>query len=101
MIELVVKDIIKSDRATDDKQGDVLYKEIIKEINETKEQICIDFKGLRLLTTAFLNNGIGKMYKSYDRRELKKRILVKNISDKNDLKLLQLVIVNALGLRNH
>lgn len=99
MKELIVKEIINSDRATDNKQGDMVYKEIKDNLDLNKEVICVDFQELRLITTAFLNNAIGRIYVEYEREKIKERILVRNISSKSDLKLLQLVILNAIGIK--
>lgn len=46
------------------------------------------------MTTAFLNNAIGKLYNIYDKEKLNKYISMKNIS-KSDLNLMKKVIDRA------
>ena len=58
----------------------------------------VDFSDLKLITTAFLNNAIGKLYKKYSMQELKGLLKVKNIKNKNDLELLRLVVLNAIEM---
>ena len=51
---------------------------------------------MKLITTAFLNNAIGKLYKNYGKEKLNNRLKIKNITDKGDVELLKLVILNAM-----
>ena len=97
-MELMIKDIIGSDIASDNEQGDLIFDEIVSGVDNNEKQIFLDFSDLKLITTAFLNNAIGKLYKKYSTQELKGLLKVKNIKNKNDLELLRLVVLNALEM---
>ena len=97
-MELMIKDIIGSDIASNNEQGDLIYNKIVSGVDNHEKQIFLDFSDLKLITTAFLNNAIGKLYKRYNRQELKGLLKIKNIKDKNDLELLRLVILNAIEM---
>ncbi|CAM2076738.1 MAG: DUF4325 domain-containing protein [uncultured Clostridium sp.] len=97
-MELMIKDIIGSDIASDNEQGDLIFDEIVSGVDNHEKQIFLDFSDLKLITTAFLNNAIGKLYKKYSMQELKGLLKVKNIKNKNDLELLRLVVLNAIEM---
>ena len=97
-MELMIKDIIGSDIASDNEQGDLIFDEIVSGVDNNEKQIFLDFSDLKLITTAFLNNAIGKLYKKYSTQELKGLLKVKNIKNKNDLELLRLVVLNAIEM---
>ena len=97
-MELMIKDIIGSDIASDNEQGDLIFDQIVSGVDNHEKQIFLDFSDLKLITTAFLNNAIGKLYKKYSMQELKGLLKVKNIKNKNDLELLRLVVLNAIEM---
>ena len=97
-MELIIKDIIGSDIASDNEQGDLIFDEIVSCVDNHEKQIFLDFSDLKLITASFLNNAIGKLYKKYSRQELKGLLKVKNIKNKNDLELLRLVVLNAIEM---
>ena len=92
-MELMIKDIIGSNIASDNEQGDLIFDQIVSGVDNHEKQIFLDFSDLKLITTAFLNNAIGKLYKKYSTQELKGLLKVKNIKNKNDLELLRLVVL--------
>ncbi|MBU5316534.1 STAS-like domain-containing protein [Clostridium bornimense] len=95
-MNLVIKDIIGSKVASENKQGDLIFDEIATSLDKSEAEILLDFSGLKLITTAFLNNAIGKLYKNYEKEKLNNRLKIKNITDKGDVELLKLVILNAM-----
>ncbi|MFQ7822810.1 MULTISPECIES: STAS-like domain-containing protein [Clostridium] len=97
-MELMIKDIIGSNIASDNEQGDLIFDQIVSGVDNHEKQIFLDFSDLKLITTAFLNNAIGKLYKKYSTQELKGLLKVKNIKNKNDLELLRLVVLNAIEM---
>lgn len=97
-MDLVIRDIIGSQVASDNEQGDIIFNKIITEIDNNETVIFLDFSGLKLITTAFLNNAIGKLYKNYKKEQIGKRLKIKNIADTGDLELLRLVILNAMEM---
>lgn len=97
-MELMIKDIIGSNIASDNEQGDLIFDQIVSGVDNHEKQIFLDFSDLKLITTAFLNNAIGKLYKKYSTQELKGLLKVKNIKNKNYLELLRLVVLNAIEM---
>ena len=97
-MELMIKDIIGSNIASDNEQGDLIFDQIVSGVDNHEKQIFLDFSDLKLITTAFLNNAIGKLYKKYSTQELKGLLKVKNIKNKNALELLRLVVLNAIEM---
>ena len=95
-MNLVIKDIIGSKVASENEQGDLIFDEIATSLDKSEAEILLDFSGLKLITTAFLNNAIGKLYKNYEKEKLNNRLKIKNITDKGDVELLKLVILNAM-----
>ena len=67
---------------------------LIKENIDSKKKIVIDFSNIDIMTTAFLNNAIGKLYNIYDKKKLNEYISMKNVS-KSDLNLIKKVIDRA------
>jgi hypothetical protein len=61
MDELFVKDIIESDIAVATDAGDKLFDVIVSLLND-KKPVVLDFNGINILTTAFLNAAIGQLY---------------------------------------
>lgn len=61
MKTLMVKEIIQSVMADDDGKGDLVFQKILEHSKEDSE-ITLDFKGIELVNTAFLNNAVGKIF---------------------------------------
>lgn len=61
MKKITVKNLIDSDLATSNEKGKILKKEILNSI-EQKTPVVIDFSNIKILTSAFLNPGIGEVY---------------------------------------
>lgn len=61
MKKIIVKNLINSNLATSNEKGKILKKEILKSI-EQKNPVIIDFSNIKILTSAFLNPGIGEVY---------------------------------------
>lgn len=84
---------IESEYAVSPEDGDKIYCRISEKISK-KEIIVIDFEGVDIVTTAFLNNAIGRLYNEFNREQLNTYIKFENISE-NDLFLLKKVIERA------
>lgn len=93
MINLNIIDVISSEFAVSPEDGDSVFN-IIKENLDSREKISIDFSNIDIMTTAFLNNAIGKLYNIYDKEILNEYISMKNIS-KTDFNLVKKVIDRA------
>lgn len=88
-----VNTVIKSDIAVSPAKGDILYNVIKKSIQQ-EGKIQLDFGNVEQLTTAFLNNAIGNLYKNFTSEELNKNIKVVGL-DELDKYLLTKVINRA------
>lgn len=93
MKQLVISKIIKSEFAVSPEDGNTVY-EIIKKEIESKNQLELNFDGIDIMTTAFLNNAIGNLYRNFDRQQLNRYINMANISD-CDLALVKKAIDRA------
>lgn len=62
---LIVKDIIDSELAITTDDGNLVYENIHTAFN-SKKQVELDFKGINIMITAFLNSAIGRLYEKYD-----------------------------------
>lgn len=93
MCTLKIVNVINSEYAVSPEDGDIIFK-IIQSKIDSKEQVVVDFSGIDIMTTAFLNNAIGKLYNLYEKDKLNKYISMRNIS-KSDLNLIKKVIERA------
>lgn len=59
-------------------EGVVIYDEILSNLKEGNE-VVLDFQGITMMTTAFLNVVIGQLYKDYTSEELKQKLHFENI----------------------
>jgi len=95
MTRLIVKDIINSELAVSTEKGDLLFNELNSKL-ENNEQVIIDFKGVDLIITAFLNAAIGKLYSKnkYTAAFLNEHIKLEHIQQE-DISLFKDVIIRA------
>ena len=95
MTRLIVKDIINSELAVSTDKGDLVFNELNSKL-ENNEKVIIDFKGIDLMITAFLNAAIGKLYgkNKYTTDFLNEHIKLENIQ-KEDISLFKDVIIRA------
>lgn len=61
MAHLIIKDIINSDLAVSTEKGNQVF-ELIDSNLKANQQVILDFEGISVLITAFLNAAIGKLY---------------------------------------
>ena len=95
MNRLIVKDIINSELAVSTDKGDLVFKALDAKL-KAKEKVIIDFKGIDLIITAFLNAAIGKLYgnENYTTDFLNEHIKLENVQ-KEDVTLFKEVIKRA------
>lgn len=92
LICIKVKDIIHLDIAVVAEEGKIINAEIRKHLS--KEQcVTVDFEGIDLITTAFLNTAIGELYKDYKSEFLNKYLTI--LLQESDFNSLKLVIERA------
>ena len=76
--KIVLYDIVQQSNAETTELGDKVYNVIKPQIEEyisKEEQFVIDFTNINIITTAFLNNAIGKLF--YD---ISSKDLIQNMS---------------------
>ena len=93
MTTLLIKDFTKSSRAISAVDGEKIYQQIDTYFKKG-EPVLLDFKGIELTITAFLNSCIGKLYGSYAQEKIKDLLNIENLHEDEKL-LLKLVIEKA------
>lgn len=90
---IVVSEVIGSNTAAASDDGNLVYQSIHPLLKKGNE-ILLDFKGIEMLTTAFLNAAIGQLYHDYTGDILNKYIKLANVAD-DDKILFKKVIQRA------
>lgn len=93
MDSIRITDITQSKRAISAIDGDKVFDKI-QAAFEHETPITIDFEGIDLTITAFLNASIGKLYSKYSSEQIKKFLEIKNLPN-DEVKLLKIVIDRA------
>lgn len=92
--DLRVKDFIENrDIAVSSDDGDLLFRKIDDLIKE-KTIVELNFEGISLMTTAFLNSAIGQLYSKYTSEQLNTHLKLKNVAE-DDRILFKKVIERA------
>ncbi|CAM3696776.1 STAS-like domain-containing protein [Clostridium perfringens] len=98
-MELKVLEELNTSSAVSSEIGDKLYEKlcnIVKNNEKTKDLIIVDFNGIDDLTTAFLNNSIGKLFLNYNTKYLMDTLRFSGLKNSNHINLLKLTIFNAI-----
>lgn len=98
-IVIKISDYTATNLAVAADEGEKVYQTIVKLFSDY-QTIVLDFSGIALLTTAYLNGAIGQLYKDYSSRELGERLKLKNVSQ-DDLILLKKVTNRAKEFYNN
>jgi len=95
MIHLKIKELIGTDLAVSTENGQKVYLEIEHSLN-SHEKIALDFEGISLIITAFLNAAIGSLFREnkYTPEFLNENVFLTNV-DSNDAHLFIEVINRA------
>lgn len=78
-MRLVIKDIIKGDTAVSTDDGDLVYQEIVV-ILKLGNPVELDFSGINIMTTAFLNAAIGQLYSAFTSEQLNSLLKLVNVA---------------------
>lgn len=73
--------------------GDKVFNSLKRALEENKK-IVISFQNVEKLTTAFLNNAIGKLYKDFDEEKIKQSLSLENMTESAKVRLKR-VVINA------
>lgn len=65
MTKIIVKEVIGTTSASTPDKAKPFFDKLCNAI-DSKKRTLVDFSGLSTMTTAFLNNSIGKLYSLYD-----------------------------------
>ncbi len=93
MTKLLIKDFTNSTRAISAIDGEKVYQTIYSHFQKN-EPVVLDFYGIELTITAFLNSSIGKLYGVYPVDKIKELLNIENLHHDEKL-LLKLVIDKA------
>ncbi len=61
MKNIIIREIINGDIAVSTSDGDLIYN-LLNDYLSANKKIKVDFEGISILTTAFLNAAIGQLY---------------------------------------
>lgn len=98
-IKINIFSIVGQKDCTLPEDGDKVFKVIQKALGENKKAL-ISFKNIEKLTTAFLNNAIGKLYGEFEESKLKDSLSVEDISESGKVRLKR-VVTNAKNYFKH
>lgn len=90
MNTLKISEITKSNRAISAVDGEKVHQLISRSFNQN-EKVTLDFEGIDLTITAFLNSSIGKLYAIYSQDKIKELLNIVNLHPE-EVQLLKLVI---------
>ena len=82
--QLKIIDIIHRETAVSSDDGDIVYTLIISYFKK-KCIVVLDFSGITILTTAFLNSAIGQLYNTYSSGQLNTRLRLKNVANEDKI----------------
>ncbi len=90
MVKVNIYTIVGDPICASPKDGDKVYKELKKALIQEK-QIVVSFLNVEILTVAFLNTAIGKLYGEFDGERIKNSLSISDISDENKLRIKRVV----------
>jgi hypothetical protein len=93
METIKIKDITNSHLAVSSIDGDKVFN-IIDSNFRANKAIKLDFEGIELTITAFLNSSIGKLYSIYEVDKIREFLKIVNLKQ-DEIELLKLVIEKA------
>lgn len=90
---LKINEFTVLDIAVSSNEGDKINQQILL-LLERYQKVTLDFSGITLLTSAFLNAAIGQLYNKYKSEELASRLFLSNVNNE-DLPLFKKVTDRA------
>lgn len=79
-----VTEVINRDSAVSSDDGENVYTNILDAIKEGNI-VELDFSGISLMTTAFLNSAIGQLYSMFTSEELNTSLKLKNVAQEDGI----------------
>lgn len=77
---LKINDYITCNKGITPDEGEVIFNMLVKSFT-SNERVLLDFQGVEMLTTAFLNVMIGNLYKDYSSDQLKEFLDFVNLTE--------------------
>ncbi len=93
VVSLKISDYTSLNNAVSTEEGEKVN-QYIREALKRADIVELDFSGIVLLTTAFLNGAIGQLYSTYSSEELGRKLRLVHV-DKEDLPRFKKVIERA------
>jgi len=84
ILQLNVKDIIGRDTAVSSDDGETIFKKIDEHL-KNGDTVELDFSGISLMTTAFLNTAIGQLYSIYNSNQLNSLLKLVNVAPEDTI----------------
>lgn len=94
-----IKNEIQKNDAISAEDGKLIF-EKIKSFIESQQDVIVDFEGIDLVLSTFLNPAIGQLYYLYDEKVIKTFFQYTNLEDV-DVQTLDRVIQNALNQKEN
>jgi len=85
-VELNIYSIVGNSFCVDAEDGERVF-DVLKKILEQNNKAIISFLNVEILTSAFLNTAVGRLYGVFDYEKIKTSLSVKDISDDDRLLL--------------
>lgn len=89
-VMLSVFNIVGSPFGVDAGDGQKVFELVYKAFKE-KKKVVLSFLNVDILTTAFLNNAVGQLYKDFTEEEIKENLAIENISNPGAVALKRVV----------
>lgn len=80
MTTILITDFVTFKQGVTPDEGTPIYDKIVESFQQG-ESVCLDFTGITLMTTAFLNVVIGTLYKDYTSKQLKDILTFKGLNE--------------------
>lgn len=75
-----VNELVSCNKGVTPDEGKVVYDKLIAAFNN-EQPVILDFAGIEMMTTAFLNVAIGNLYKTYTSEQLRELLKLVNVSE--------------------
>ena len=91
---IIVRDVVNSEFCTASEDGERVHGAIVDALRQGKD-VCLSFKKVKDLTSAFLNTAVGRLYDEYSEEEIREHLLPPTDVSPDDLMLLKRVVDRA------
>lgn len=82
--QIKIKNIVPQNNAVSSDDGDLIFNKITTLIKQGKT-VELNFEGISIITTAFLNSAIGQLYSLYNSEQLNSFIKITNVAEEDKI----------------